>query len=49
MITCYREEPMYDITSFVHSLLQPLINHIIHTCFIFPTGNHIIKALEKYI
>ena len=49
MITCYREEPMYDIISFVHSLLQPLIDHIIHTSFTFRTGNHIITALEKYV
>ena len=49
MITCYRAEPMCDIISFVYSLLQPLIDHIIHTSFTFPTGNHIITALEKYV
>ncbi|CAF4069102.1 unnamed protein product [Rotaria sp. Silwood2] len=47
-ITCYKEEPIHAIASFVHRRLQPFINHMIHTTFTIVKGDDVIEALERY-
>jgi hypothetical protein len=48
MITCITNEFINSIACFVDTLLQPLIDFIIHTSFTFSPGGNVIRALEKY-